>query len=64
MHVSDEAKLFAVRERLLQAERTIYEANKILANVGEPSRDGDTWACSIPDSTKHYISSDPNECVE
>jgi len=37
MHVSDEAKLFAVRERLLQAERTIYEANKILANIGGPS---------------------------
>ena len=45
MTLSDEAKLFAVRKKLLEAERTIYEANKIIANIGEV-RDPETWACS------------------
>lgn len=34
MNVSDEAKLFVVRQKLLEAERTIYEANKIIAFIG------------------------------
>jgi hypothetical protein len=37
MNLSDEAKLFAVRAKLLEAERTIYEANKIIANIGKGS---------------------------
>jgi hypothetical protein len=37
MQVSTEAKLFAVRQKLLQAERNIYECNKILAFVGDGS---------------------------
>jgi len=35
MTLSDEAKLFAVRQKLLAAERTLYEANKIIAYIGD-----------------------------
>ena len=39
MRVSDETKLYIIRKKLLEAERSIYEANKIIASLGEFDRD-------------------------
>jgi len=57
MKVSDEAKLFAVRQRLLEAERKIYEANKILANIGEGF---EIKLDPIPSDVSDYNSADPD----
>ena len=46
MHLSDEAKLFAVRAKLLEAERKIYEANKIMAYIN---------VCSCPETEQNSV---------
>jgi hypothetical protein len=50
MNVSDESKILIIRQKLLEAERRLHEANKIIANLGV--YDGDTivdMAISLPD---------------
>jgi hypothetical protein len=58
MHVSDEAKLFAVRSRLLEAERKIYEANRIMAHFGESENEN----FSVPVGN-HSVLSDTADSV-
>ena len=53
MNISDEAKLFAVRARLLEAERKIYEANKIIANINASSISNNTNLSSTALPTEH-----------
>jgi len=40
MRVTDEAKLIAVRKKLIEAETRLYEASKILAYIFEGPGDG------------------------
>ena len=73
MTISDEAKLFVVRQKLLEAERTIYEANKIIAFIGgEPderilncdSLDFGNDSCTLPIDENGLYPGQLEECVE
>lgn len=54
MQVSDEAKLIAVRNKLIEAETRLYEANKIFAYIFEGDgigreSDGNDNSCELSD---------------